>query len=43
MIDWLKANPYIVALLIVCLFGIAVSAMYFGVDLLPYVEAVKWW
>lgn len=43
MIDWVKAHPYIVALVIVCLTGIIISAMVLGVDLMPYIEALRWW
>lgn len=43
ILSWLGQHPYIVALVLILLFGMAVSAMYFGVDLTPYVEALKWW
>jgi hypothetical protein len=41
ILSWLGQHPYIVALVLILLFGIALSAMYFGVDLMPYVEALK--
>lgn len=43
ILSWLGQHPYIVTLVLILLFGMAVSAMYFGVDLTPYVEALKWW
>lgn len=41
ILSWFGQHPYIVALVLILLFGIALSAMYFGVDLMPYVEALK--
>lgn len=43
ILSWLGQHPYIVALALVLLFGMVLSAMYFGVDLMPYVEALKRW
>lgn len=43
MIDWVKTHPYIVALVVICLTGIVISAMVLGVDLMPYIEALRWW
>ena len=43
MIDLLKAHPYIAIVIAVCLTLVIVAAMYFDVDLMGLIDAVKWW
>lgn len=41
ILSWLAQHPYIVALALILLFGMVVSAMFFGVDLMPYIKILK--
>ena len=43
MIELLKAHPYIAIVIAICLALVLVAAMYFGVDLMPWFEALRWW
>lgn len=42
MIDWAKTHSHVVALVAICLIGIIISVMVLGVDLMPYIEALRW-
>lgn len=43
ILSWLSHNPIVIVSIVAAITVIVVAAMFFGIDLMPYIQALKWW